>query len=578
MAQTRPDKGRRANTVHGSWRICCLVVLSWLGSGVSSAQGQSVRIRESNAHYESGDWQSYSVARTVTSIALGHQYVYFGTLNSGIARLDQYRQTWEFPWTISNGLANNTVWVVAFDFDTGLLWCATRRTISYYSPTSRRWQNFFTDEIGIPVSDRVESIGVGKNRIVFKTRNNRLYETNKFGGVILALHRGAGDAGGGAPVRWYGKEARRKKPFPQFFMSNGYIFDPSGIIEGPNFRRAQVLSSLEDEWGNLWIGTAGLGAGRGDIQSLQLTMLPFGLANRSVRALCFLEDVLWMGGLGTSRENRGITAWDLSRDQWQTFEQRNITELYTNEINGITSNGRQVLFATNFGLTQYSPDKDRWRTFDRFDGLSDNRIFDTVVDDSSIWVATASGIDRIWKHSMLRKKDSLKVDHVIAGDLTVVNVYDLELMDNLLWAGTDNGIYVYNMNTDRGGFADEIGGPTSRVITSVSRFGDELWFGSLRGVDVYNAKQKEWLGVPAARTFPNTPINRIVAAEEAVWAATNNGVMKFDRRSKSWRRFTVEDGLLSNRVYAILLDGDYVWFGTDRGLTRFYWNSPHRID
>lgn len=545
--------------------------------GRGSAQPSDLRVRESNPNYDQGDWRSYSVARDITSIAIGTQYVYFGTLRSGVLRLDQFQLVWDYPWTSSNGLTDNTVWVVAFDADTGLLWCATQQAVSYYSPTSKRWVNAYKDEIGIPSQDRVESIGIARNRVLIKTRNQRLFEANKFGGVILVARNNSGSPLGDPTVRWFGQQAKRRRTFPHFFMSNGYLFDPSGVVEGPNFRRAEVVVSLEDDWGNFWIGTAGLGAGRGDVQSLQLTMLSFGLANRSVRALSFWNDVLWMGGLGRSNENRGITAWDLNRDEWMTYEQRDISGLYSNEINGIAVDGDDIFFATTFGLTQYSVSKERWRTFDRFDGLSDNLVFDVTADDSSLWVASASGLDRIWKASF-SQKDSLKVEHVIAGGLNLIEVYDLELMENLVWAGTNSGIYVYDKNKNQGGFADEIGGPTGRVIRSISRSGDELWFGSSRGVDVYDVKKKEWLGVPAGRAFPNTVINRIVATKDVVWAASNSGVLKYDRKRAAWRKFTTEDGLISNHVYAILVDGDFVWFGTDRGVTQFYWNSNFRID
>ncbi|MFQ5751434.1 MAG: hypothetical protein ACE5HI_05505, partial [bacterium] len=144
-----------------------------------------MRNRESNPNYEQGDWKSYSVARYITSITVGHQYVYFGTRQSGITRYDQFQNRWDFPWTTSNGLADNEIWALAFDFDTGYLWCASHTAISYYHPTARRWTNYFKDEFGLPMVDEVESIRIESNKIFFKTQAGRLYETMKFGSVIL---------------------------------------------------------------------------------------------------------------------------------------------------------------------------------------------------------------------------------------------------------------------------------------------------------------------------------------------------------------------------------------------------------
>jgi ligand-binding sensor domain-containing protein len=553
--------------------IYFLVILS----GLVRAQNPLLRNRETNPNYEEGDWISYSVARFVTSIAVGNQYVYFGTLQSGITRYDQFKNQWDFPWTTSNGLADNEVWAVAYDFDTGYLWCATHTAISYYHPTAHRWRNYFKDEIGLPVFDEVEAIGIGRNRIWFVTRGGRTFETNKYAGVILLSNNDLDVLKSDNNIKWFGGSVQKKRQYPQFFMSDGYLFDPQGVVEDIYNRQAKVSAYVEDNWGKAWVGTWGLGAGKADINTLRLEMLNFGLSNASVDAMNFYRDELWIGGSNSFGANRGITAWDLQREIWRYYEDRYTSDLDSDIIYSITVDRDTVWFATNHGLSLYSYRKGRWKTFDTFDGLSDNQVFDAVVDDSSVWVATANGIDRILKSSF-SKKDSLIVEHINPGHLRIVKVFDLELVENLLWAGTERGIYVYDTSKKEGGFSDEIGGPVSQVVTSVSRYKDEIWFGTLSGIEVYDFGKKEWLGVPEARVFPNTPINRILASGEAVWAATNHGIMKFNRKNKSWRTFNTEDGLIDNRVNALLLDGDFLWIGTDNGITQFYWNDPSRVD
>ncbi|NIR49067.1 hypothetical protein GWO43_11470 [candidate division KSB1 bacterium] len=541
-------------------------------------QDSGIRQRETNPDYELGDWISYSVARFVTSIAVGHQYVYFGTAHSGITRYDQFQHRWEYPWTTSNGLADNEVLTVAYDFDTGFLWCATHTAISYYQPTAQRWTNFFKDEFGLPRSDEIESIGVTPNNLLFETRGGRLFEANKFGGVILVANNTGGNFISRDKIRWYGKRAKRRREFPHFFMNNGYLFDPRGFVEDFDFRTAEVVASVEDDWGNLWIGTWGLGAGRGDVRSLQLEMLNFGLTNSVINSMTFHDQVLWIGGIKNFQNNRGsITAWDLDRQIWRYFEQRNIGGLRSDRIHSIIPDGDYIWFATGHGLSRYFSKERTWKNYDNFDGLSDNQVFDVAVNDSAIWVATANGIDYIPKKH-LAQKDSLQFKQVNPGNLTLVEVYDLEMMENLLWAASNQGIYVYDVSKKHGGYSVDVGGPVDRIINSISRYKNEIWFGSNSGIDVYDIEKKKWLGVPEGRFFPNTVVTRVLASKKAVWAATRQGVKKFNRKAKSWRDFTVEDGLIDNRVNALLLDGDYIWFGTDRGITQFFWNDPSRVD
>ncbi len=528
-----------------------------------------------NSNYEQGDWVSYSVARFVTSVAVGDQYIYFGTVHSGITRYDKFQNRWHYPMTTSNGLADNHISAVAFDIDTGFLWCASRTAISFYHPTAERWTNYIKAEFGLSNFDEVESIGVAPTQIFFETRSGRWFEVSKFGGIVLVANNGAFDNSTGE-IRWFGRRANLRR-LPHFFMSNNYLFNPAGFVEDPNFRGAEITAAYQDDWGNFWIGTNGLGAGRGDAHSLRLEMLEFGLASAVVNAMAFHHGVLWIGGVDEFDEIHGITAWDLKRETWRFIERRNVSQLRSDQINAITPDGDDLWLATEYGLTRYSKKNNSWKTYDSFDGLSDNRVFDTAVDDTTVWVATANGLNRILKKN-LAKKDSLRFEKISPGNLTLVEVYDLERMENLLWAATNQGIYVYDARKREGGFSSDVGGPLDRTVTTISRYGDEIWFGGLDGIDVYDVKKQQWLGTPEGRFFSNLAVNRILADKNAVWAGTNQGVMKFDRKTRSWRTFNVDDGLLDNHVNAILLDGDYIWFGTNLGITRFYWNDPNRVD
>ena len=99
-----------------------------------------------------------------------------------------------------------------------------------------------------------------------------------------------------------------------------------------------------------------------------------------------------------------------------------------------------------------------------------------------------------------------------------------------------------------------------------------------RGVFAFDSKAKKWLNPPAKLYESDFGINRILASRDAVWVATNEGVLKFDKTQNRWIHYTVLDGLADNKVYSIYLDDDYIYFGTARGLTKFFWNSPFRVD
>jgi ligand-binding sensor domain-containing protein len=211
-----------------------------------------------------------------------------------------------------------------------------------------------------------------------------------------------------------------------------------------------------------------------------------------------------------------------------------------------------------------------------FDGLEKEIVNDVAVDANYLWVASDGGLNRVVLKSI--DKDTLEVIEIAPDDLHLVPVYDLEKTENLLWAATDDGAYVFDTAKNTGGYVADVDGPHSEVVTSVSRHENEIWFGTLRSIEAYDMTKKQWMTSPARQVYIPYAVNCLVADSVVVWAGTNQGVMRYNRRTQEWRRYTIEDGLMDNQVNAIAMDGGVVWFGTNSGLTAFRWRAPGRVD
>ncbi len=557
-------------------RTTILTVAALLLISVTVFSQQRGRVRRSNPSYRQGDWVTYSVASYVTSVAVGPDFVYFGT-TGGITRYNHWRDAWADPFTVSDGLADDFVTAVAFDRTTGFLWAATRSAVSYYHPTEQVWRNLFKEELGISPRDDVQSIGIAANYIILETQANKRVTLDKYGGGRV-LPADNGNPGAEGSVQWFGAHQRIPQRFPIFFTRPGLIFDPAGFIEDNMLRRSRISAYVDDGQGRAWIGTWGFGAGRIDLRSDRLEILDFGLLSPDVRAVAFDGGELWIGGFRspTAPTRHGVTRWDIDRQRWRYYESPFISRLRSDQVNTIAVDDGWVWLGTDAGLAGYSKKNDDWITLDTFRGLARNRIFDVEADDQYVWVASGSGIDRITKSTL--GSDSLHVVHILPSQLRDVGVYDLTLMRNLVWAGTDLGVFVYDNSKGVGGYENAPHGPGTQVVTAVHRYESEIWVGTSRGVEVYDTISRKWLGVPEKLFYATAPVNAIDADSRVVWVGTQKGALKYDRQRKYWRLYTVYDGLADNRVQAVLLDGDYVWFGTPNGLTKFYWNNPDRGD
>jgi len=532
------------------------------------------RIYESHPDYEQGDWVTFSSTRFVRHISIGEPYVYFAT-TGGITWLHNMSMEWQEPWTVSNGLASNDIFLVAKDMNTGYLWAVSREAISYLEPASQRWYNQYFDEMGMD-GQGVSSIGFSfEGKVYLQMSDKRFYSSDN----TLIHFRREGATVSSTNVTWYGRLEKRESELPFLFLPNGYEMNTEErYIHDFQLRRYPISYFVIDDWKNIWLGTWGLGIAHGSLNSMQMELLPFGLWSTAVDAIGDDGEAFWVGGLQDSNDPAGVTAWYNLDTEPEYFEPYMITGFDSDVIHAIEYDFDQdvMWFGTNMGITKFDRNNDSWRTYAQDDHLINDKVNDIVIDENSIWIATQGGVSEIERRSV--GTDTMKIHHVALRALNLVPVYDLAKQYNLLWMATQYGIYVYDTEADSGGFYKGIDGPFDQRIYALDVWEDEVWFGTEIGIYAFNSYTKEWLDPPAKLYQTDARIHRMIAAEGTVWAATDDGVFKFDKQSSYWKHYTTEHGLSSNNVYSLFLERDYIWFGTDRGLTRFYWNSPYRID
>lgn len=536
-------------------------------------QGFEDRIRESNRAYQQGDWITIATTRFVRYITFGHTFVYCAT-TGGITRINRFTYKWDFPWTTSNGLPDNDIFLVAFDFNTGYLWAVTQHGISYLEPASQMWYNAFYDEMNM-FNQYITSIGIGDDRQNYVvTSDNRWFVSDNTSARFNEIDPLTSDDF----IRWYGAKENRSRSLPNFFMDGGYLFDSrQQYIDDLLFRHWQITTWIRDDWNNLWLGTWGLGVGRGDLTTQRLDLLEFGLWDDVVDDIAVDQQSYWIAGVQDHNELSAVTEWRGMTSEPTYFEPHLITGFASDQIASITSDEQFVWFGTRAGLVMFDKHNNRWKTYNIADRLANDYIHKVNVDESFVWVATASGVSKL--HTATVYTDSVTIGWVDFPSHRIVNVYDMAHQGNLLWMATEFGVYVYNKESETGGYYIDLDETLlSRQTYAIDVYGDEVWFGSDLGVFGFNAAINEWLDPPAKMYETEAGINRIKATYQAVWVATNQGVLKFDREQQRWVSFTTRDGLADDRVYAIQLDGDFIYFGTSRGLTRFYWNNPFRND
>jgi hypothetical protein len=494
----------------GENRRCILRAALWALTVVLCAGPAAAR------WYELEDWISYGVFREVTSIDRDDRCVYFGT-TGGVMRYDYWKESWDAPLTTSSGLLDNHVLGVAVDPDAHEIIFSTRLGTCRFDPFLERFRigGYWTQ----------------------KTSDSGFQYPELIPDFDLNFYRDAGGA----------------------YLTDAYL------------RRYTLTAHLADDWGYLWIGTAGLGAGRASLRTGRLKMLHYGLMGTNVTAAAFDGDQIWAGGIHMWDDAAGITRASRDLQSWEYFEAPFIDGLRSADVTAFAPGENGVWVGTLYGLSRYDKETGGWLTLSTFQGLADDWVTDIVLDEGHLWAGTSRGATLV----------SVEGDSVLVTEIPAIGtqkVYDIEPGADFIWFGTEEGVFALDKSMERWLKFTSPDGTIERAVTAISVFEDEVWFATGVGLTVYRRSSEQWQWHPFGEQIQAGHIICLKAGPKAVWAGTEAGLWKLRRQTGRWRVFTTEDGLADDRIQAILLDGAYIWLGTPGGLTRFYWDNPLRID
>ena len=489
-------------------------------------------------HYRPDDWISYLNALDITSVDIGEDHIYFGSLNGGILRYEKYRNHWDDPMTTSNGLSSNRIYDLVYNPEDGKLYARTDRGIDEYWFSDRWWRPSSRANLPPGRQPKPEELkGVVKGKDYYFPPYFR--PSNSF--------------------------------LPDFFTDVSLMYTPDGTIYDQQNRQFSLTDRIADDRQRLWIGTNGMGPLLGELFSRRLESMPQSIPNIAPRDMYLTEDELWTGGIRTRGQIGGITRWDRQADKWEYFEAPFISSMYKDNVLAVSGGDGFVGFATSYGVLLYDLNKDKWQTFTVMDGLEGDLVFDVLVKDSTLYCASEYGINWIDLRSMrVYEPRETILDHV--------PVYQLAVENELIWAATRFGLYRIDLYDGSITFIASRAGVVDYDLRAVEIVNNEIWCAGTGGISFWNRETDAWYSFPNL-DFKGT-YRDILATKNSIWFATDRGLLKYDRKQEYWRLFTEKDGLVNDDVYHLELDpvSNRLWLSTETGLSSFRWKRRGRID
>lgn len=293
-----------------------------------------------------------------------------------------------------------------------------------------------------------------------------------------------------------------------------------------------VVTSMVDSGGVLWMGTEGSGLIRFDGSTLhRLTEEEHSLPENYVRAL--VEDdtgYLWVGTASQGVFRLDLTAEDpANSSQAATWERLDAGPLSNTTLRAaIRARDGSLWFGTyDTGIAHYWPDSGAWEAFTSENGLPTNEVNqNALLEDNQghIWVGTPAGLGRF-----------------------------------------DPRAHVWRIFTTADGL--DHNSVLSLAEMPAGQPGAGIWAGSKAG-GVYRlaADTAQWQRIAAS----TVPVNALLAIPaQGVWWGGTNGLTLFDPATDLQRTYTRADGLVDNDISALVAGKtNETWIGTRLGINK----------
>jgi ligand-binding sensor domain-containing protein len=240
-----------------------------------------------------------------------------------------------------------------------------------------------------------------------------------------------------------------------------------------------------------------------------------------------------------------------------------------------------LLLAASLAVSQDMP-MFRWENFTTGNGLPDNHVYCVLVDGNRIWAGTDNGLgvyeNGAWK--VFRPADGMAHQAVLslARDKRTGDV----------WAGTMGGlsrISAGRIDT----FTQLNSGLSNNVVYGVGVQADFVWTATAAGASRLNTRTGQW----TLFNERNTPMFEIwvygvsPAEDKVYYAVWGGGVLEYDVKTERWKDYNDPDGetelvLMKDQglIHEITTSVSYVdkilWVATYFGASRYdgrYWHN-----
>ncbi|MCF8233738.1 MAG: response regulator [Bacteroidales bacterium] len=337
---------------------------------------------------------------------------------------------------------------------------------------------------------------------------------------------------------------------------------------------------IEDNTGNLWIGTTSVGIIKyekpdkdlGEGRVVHYTVKQ-GLPSNNIKCISSDKD----GNIWIGTADSGMCMFEKASERFPEgrFIHYNTKDgLNNNTVSSIAFDDQNRLWAGTFGGGVNVFDSEAFYYLTAEEGLGNNYINDICIDSrNNIWIAThGSGVCKFTLEDQNKLSGSIEIlkspDNLISNHIVSI----MEDADGCLWFGSfENGTMRYNPNSFKH-ITNQMGMEFNFPVSLIKDKQGNLWFGEERGGGLCKFDGTNFYYYTRKQGLCGDSVSSVIQDKRGnIWVATHgSGICKFD--GNYFFHYNIPDQRNENYITTLLEDKNgNIWIGTTK-------NGAYKLD
>lgn len=352
-------------------------------------------------------------------------------------------------------------------------------------------------------------------------------------------------------------------------------------ITNPNsISDSSIFSLLEDNAGDLWIGTFSSGVNYYSKRSKKIITIQQGkgkgnLKNNLVNAIEEDDRYMWIGTEG------GLDRIHKKTNNFKhySYQVGNIKSLRRNPVQSLCIDSKNTLWvgAWDGGIQKYNRNTDNFKRYSCIDEKQ-NIKSDNVVEikqdlKNRLWVGTSGGGLFKFNYEKDELESFFKSEENPKGIpfKNIIQIHNYNQEEILL--STYKALIVFNPSNNKYtsfNLGNQLNISPANILCSYIDSKEKIWIGSNVGLYQLNIVTKEFVPYNLGGVLDSLSVQAIIEDQQKnIWFTTNGGIISLNRASNKINRITKQDGLTTNdfKRQSVFMDSSgMLHFGSSKGL------------